>query len=639
MGMKVLEPLDVKSLHLQNRLILLATHLNMCENGEVTQQLIDFYEERAKHGPGMIIVGGCFTEHLGMSAPTMIGISEERHEAGLKLLSETIHQYNVPVAAQLYHAGRYVYSFAIGQQAVSASEVPSPFTREIPRALSIEEIEQTINNFGNAAERAKRCGFDAVEIIGSAGYLINQFMARATNKRNDEYGGPLENRARFAIEVIQEVRARVGDDFPVLYRISGEDFVPDGMTLEDNKQVVPWLVDAGIDILNVTGGWHETRVPQITMDVPRGKYVYLAEGLATAVDIPVIACNRINSPTIAERILKKGKVQLIGMSRGFIADEMLVEKIKKGEFKRIRPCIGCNQGCLDHVFMLEPVTCAINPRAGFEKSRYINKQGEGKIAVVGAGVAGMEVSRVLSLRGFDVTLYEREAMPGGMLRLASRAPGRGEFLAYVTHMWNELKTLDVDLEFNTRATAKLLASESYDLVICANGTIPSIPAIQGLELPHVISAIEVLSNQHANLGRVTVIGGGLIGCHVALYLANHVKSVVIVEKDKRIGSDIGRSTRWVILKMLKEHGVEFITEAEIDQITNDYVFVKVNDEDKLIRTDAVVVASWPMPDERLFAELRNNGTRVEKVGSVAGQKNILEIIHNAFEFANSLTLK
>ncbi|TFG31142.1 NADH:flavin oxidoreductase, partial [Candidatus Thorarchaeota archaeon] len=264
--MKIWEPVLIGDLRLENRLIMLATHLGYCgEDGKVTDKLVRFYEERARYRPALIVVGGCYTEHLGKSSPTMIGISRDEHIEGLKLLVDSIHSFSLPVAAQLYHAGRYAHSLVLEQQAVSASAVKCRLTRETPRALSLDEIQETITNFSIAAQRAKKAGFDAVEILGSAGYIINQFLAKATNQRTDEYGGDFESRSRFPLEVVSSVRKAVGPKFPILYRMSGEDFVPDGLTLADNQQLAPRLVEAGVNCLDVTGGWHETRVPQITM--------------------------------------------------------------------------------------------------------------------------------------------------------------------------------------------------------------------------------------------------------------------------------------------------------------------------------------------------------------------------------------
>ena len=499
--MTLWNPISIGKLKLDNRLIMLATHLGYCgEDGIVTERLIRFYEERARYHPGLIIVGGCYTEHLGMSTPTMIGISRDEHVPGLRQLVDKVHSYNVPIAAQLYHAGRYAHSLVLGEKAVSASEVKCRLTKEIPRELSIDEINQTVNNFGIAAKRAQDAGFDAVEIIGSAGYILNQFLAQATNHRTDEYGGNFEYRSRFPLEVVKSVRKAVGKDFPILYRMSGEDFVPNGLTLEDNKQFAPRLAEAGIDCLNVSGGWHETRIPQLTMDVPRGHYAYLAEGIAEVVDIPVVACNRINSVTVAEHILARGKAALIGMSRGFLADPTLPQKARDGQHDLTRPCIGCNQGCLDHVFMIEPVTCAINPLAGYETTRSLGKPSKGKIAVVGGGPAGMEVSWILAMRGFRVTLFDENKRLGGLLNLAAKIPGRGEFAAYVTYMIRELRRRNVTIRLNTLANASTIAAEGVDCTICATGTVAGAPPIDGVEMSHVTSAYDAIALDHEDLG-------------------------------------------------------------------------------------------------------------------------------------------
>ncbi|MFX1484338.1 MAG: FAD-dependent oxidoreductase, partial [Promethearchaeota archaeon] len=492
--MNLWEPASIGSIELANRLVMLATHMGHCEeDGIVTDRLISFYRERAKHKPGLIIVGGCYTEHLGMSTPTMIGISKNEHIEGLSDLVDTIHSYDVPVAAQLYHAGRYAHSLVLGEQAVSASAEPCRLTHETPRELSLQEIKQTIGNFGAAAKRAKKANFDAVEIIGSAGYLINQFLAKATNKRSDRYGGDLESRSRFPLEVVDAVRNAVGAEYPIIYRMSGQDFVPNGLTLEDNQRFAPYLVDHGVDAINVTGGWHETRVPQLTMNVPRGGYAYLAEGIAEVVDIPVVACNRINSVSVAQRILSRGKVQLIGMSRGLIADPELPTKSREGNQRFTRPCIGCNQGCLDRVFMIEPVTCAINPQAGYEDVRKLGPSGIGTVAIIGAGAAGMESARVLAMRGFDVSLFEEKNRVGGLLNLAAKIPGRGEFAAYVAFMERELKRLKVTVNLNEQATAKKLTQSSFDCVLLASGTVAGAPPIDGVEMSHVTSAYDVIS--------------------------------------------------------------------------------------------------------------------------------------------------
>ncbi|NWF96199.1 MAG: FAD-dependent oxidoreductase [Candidatus Thorarchaeota archaeon] len=630
--MRLMESEHIGRLELENRLVMTATHLGYCQDGLIPRKMIDFYAERAKYRPGLIIVGGCYTEHLGMSTPHMIGISEDRHLDGLKELVTTIHGLGVPVAAQLYHAGRYAHSLVLGEQAVSASPVPCRLTHETPRALTGDEVRRTIANFGAAAARAKTAGFDAVEILGSAGYLINQFLAEATNKRTDEYGGDFKRRTRFALEVVSSVRKAVGRSYPVMYRMSGEDFVEGGLTLEDNKTLAPMLEGQGVDAIDVTGGWHETRVPQITMDVPRGHYAYLAEGIAESVSIPVVACNRINSLGVAERILSREKVRLIGMSRGLIADPEFPEKIRSGRVDEVRPCIGCNQGCLDRVFTLGPVTCAVNACAGYESSRALRTPGSGNIAVVGSGPAGLEVSRVLRLRGFDVSLFESKRSLGGLLRLAARVPGRGEFAAYLSHMEREIRRLGVQVHLGREVTYHTVSD--YDFVVCATGTVPEAPPVEGAESPNVTTAYDVLAGPSVRVGKAVVLGGNAIGCYASLFLSTCADEVELVEKGRVIGEGLGRTTRWVILQAMRNRGVEVLSEAEVSQVTSEYVVVTKDEDFQVISCDVVVLSAGAVPHNRLFNQLDERGIPCALVGSANHSAGLLECVHSAYDFAN-----
>ncbi len=618
---------------------MLATHLSYCsDEGMVSNKMLKFYEERARHKPGLIVVGGCFTEHLGMGSPTMIGISKDEHIPGLRELVNIIHSYDVPVLAQLYHAGRYAYSFILGEQAVSASAIPSRITKETPRELSIDEINQTVNNFGIAAKRAKSAGFDGVEIIGSAGYIINQFLALATNKRIDEYGGSLEQRVRFPIEIIKSVRKCIGNDLAIFYRMSGEDFVEDGLTLNDNKIIAPLIENAGIDCFDVTGGWHEARIPQITMDVPRGHYAYLAEGIADSVSVPVVACNRINSPTIAERILQREKVQLIGMSRALIADPSFPSKVRHNKFNQILPCIGCNLGCLDMVFTLQPLTCALNPQAGYEGERKNGSKGEGSIGVIGAGPSGIVAAKNLSDRGFDVTLYEKEKVIGGSLTLASRVPGRGEFAAYIGYMWKELRRLGVSIRTGINIRVNTPALQSHDMILCATGALPTAPEIDGVEMPHVITVVDMIRNRTVMSGIVGILGSDAIACYGALYAAKTADEIHMFPMGERLGSNIGRSTRWVIMKDLRNHGVQIHDDFEVTSITDQYLMIDGSEYSNLFKVDSIVLGYPPIPDSYLADSLQKRGFRVESIGNATKVENLLECIHNTFLFTSEISI-
>ena len=420
--------------------------------------------------------------------------------------------------------------------------------------------------------------------------------------------------------------------------MSGEDFIPGGLELEDNETLAPELVKMGVDCIDVTGGWHETRRPQITMDVPRGAYVYLAEGIASVVDVPVIACNRINTVQLAERILSRGKVQLIGMSRGLIADPELPSNAKNNHQEQTRPCIACNQGCLDRVFMMEPVTCTLNPLAGFELERQLNSPGEGSIAVIGGGPAGMEAARVLALRRFEVTLFEQNERIGGLLRLAAKVPGRGEFAAYIAYMEHELQRLGVVFRLRTHATINTLLTGNFDCVVIASGTVAGAPPIDGVEMSHVTTAYDAIALGLDDLGDVAIIGGSALGCYTALYLASKADSIQVFESDEAIGVDLGRTTRWVILKQLMEKGVEVHTNVRVTEIDSKYIVVLVEGIPRNIHVNTVVLATRPQPQDRILKQLEKTQLRTEAIGSVTKSMNLLEVIHSAYDFANSLKL-
>jgi len=417
----------------------------------------------------------------------MIDLSEDKFIPGLKRLTTSVQAHGAKIAAQLYQAGRYAFSAMIGgRKPFSASAVRSRLTGETPRALELHEIPAVQDKFAEAAVRAKKAGFDAVEILGSAGYLICQFLSPLTNKRDDEYGGPLENRMRFGIEVVEKVRAAVGPDYPILFRIAGNDFMEGGHTNREARIFAAELEKVGVDLFNVTGGWHETRVPQLTMFVPRRGFVYLAEGIKSAVGVPVLASNRINDPEIGEEIIRNGEADMVTMARALIADPELPNKAKNGKAHLIYHCVACNQGCFDNIFQLKPAGCLVNPRAGREGELPIRPaEKRKKVLVIGGGPAGMKAACTAAERGHTVILAERTNQLGGQIPLNRHIPGRQEMLLIAKDLENNLKALGVRIMLNQEAGADLVKEISPDAVIIATGAGPIVPDIPGIDRDNV----------------------------------------------------------------------------------------------------------------------------------------------------------
>ncbi len=593
----IFEPITINKMKVENRLVMPAMHLGYCEEGKVTDKLINFYRERAKGGVGLIIVGGCIVDEYSGGTPTFVNISEDKFMEGLRKLTSTVHQYPVKISCQLYHAGRYAHSFLLsGKQPISASAVRSKFTGEIPREMTKEEIKQTIENIAQAAKRAKHSGFDAVELLGSAGYLINQFLSPLTNKREDEYGGTYENRCRMPEELIKRVREVVGDDFVVGIRMSGDDFMEGSNTVIENREIARVYEESGCDVINVTGGWHETHVPQISSYVPSGAFVYLAQQIKSKVKIPVVACNRINNVFLAEKILRETELDLIGMARGLIADPYLPKKAKEGRHYDIKPCIACNQGCFDKVFEIQPSSCLVNPLAGKEEKLDISKTNlPKKVVVVGAGPAGCEAAKCLAERGHSVLIYEKENKIGGQLNCASSCPGKSEFKRLNNYYTEQFKRLNIKLELNSSASYEEISKSKPEVVIFATGATAVLPNIKGIENKHICRAEDILLKKVKAGKHIVVIGGGATGCETAAYLSqNQVindeigifllkykavtlenlfeflkapRKITILEMLPKIGKDIGKSTRWTVMQELRDKKVEVLTSVLIDEIT------------------------------------------------------------------------
>ena len=653
-------PIIINNMELKNRIVMTAMHLDYTPEGFVTDRLVDFYVTRARGGVGLIIVGGCPIDEQG-SMSGMICIDDDRYIPGLKRLTKAIHNDDAKIAAQLYQAGRYVHSSMIGgQKPISASAVRSTFTGETPRALELEEIPGVQDRFAEAAVRAKESGFDAVEILGSAGYLLSQFLSPLTNRREDMYGGTFENRMRFGLETAEKVRNSVGDDYPVIIRLAGNDFMKGGNSNKEARTFAAELEKKGIDLFDITGGWHETRVPQLTMSVPRRAYVYLARGVKSSVSVPVLASNRINDPYIGEEILRNGEADLVTMARALIADPELPNKAAKGRCDLIYHCVACNQGCFDKIFQGQPVTCLVNPRAGIERETEIIPVARGKkILVVGGGPAGMKAACVAAERGHQVTLAEKDKSPGGQLLLNRDIPGRSELVSAATDLCNNLNGLGVKVLTGRKVNAGFIKETAPDVIILATGAKPLMPDIEGIDGKNVITAWELLSGRGKVGDKVVIVGGNAVGLETAIYLARvgtlfpealHFlaahraetwetletlidkgdKEVTVVEMLPKYGRDIGISTRWTILAELKRLGVKIITGARAVRVISEGLEVEKGDKKDTLPADSVVIAAGAVSERSLESEIGPLVKEFYVIGDAEEPRKAMDAIREGF---------
>ncbi len=658
---KLLEPITVGPMSLRNRVVMTAMHLNYTPSGEVTDQFLDFYHARAKGGTGLIIIGGAGISPDACGLDAMLSIQDDRFVPGLTRFVEAIHAQGAATAIQLYHAGAYSFCAMKGLPTIAPSEYESYFTRQKTKAMTIEDIERVKNDYAAAARRAKAAGFSGVEVIASAGYLICQFLSPKTNKRQDEYGGSLENRMRFGLEVVERVRKEIGSEMALIVRVAGNDFVPGSHTNTEAGLFAAAVEKAGADCVNVTGGWHESRIPQITMDLPQAGYAYLAAGIKPHVRVPVVACNRINDPFVAEEILLEGMADLIGVARGHLADPEFVNKTAAGKTAEIRRCIACNQRCFDAVFQMAPVGCVVNPRAGKEAStEIVPAPTPKKILVAGAGPAGCEFAAIAAGRGHRVSLCEKEPHMGGQIAWAADATHKRDFHYIIDYYEEVLKNRGVDVRLGVPVTPELVRAEQPDLVVVATGAAPFKPPVPAVDLPHVVQAWDVLKGTKHTGTNVVVVGGGSVGLETALFLASKgtisahqlyfltlhqaesqemlqhlvtkgLKKVTVIEMAPRMGQDIGMSTRWVLLKDLRTRGVSLITGAKMKDITPEcIVYTDSAGAEVTIPCDTVVLAMGSRSEASLAETLKDTGVEVLKIGDAAKVGRIGEAVEAGF---------
>ncbi len=649
-----------------------AMDLGFTTDGTINDRIINFYRERAKGGVGFIVVGGCYPEINGKVWKSIIGLDKDELIPGLKRLTDVIHEYDVHVAAQILHAGRSASSFFTKMQPVAPSALIYRSLKQEPHALTVPEIKIVIDNYVNATVRAKKGGFDAVEIHGGMGYLINQFLSEATNKRDDAYGGSLENRTRFAREMLIAIKETVGKDYPIIFRMSGDDFVEKGLKIGESLEIAKILEQAGADAFNVSPGWHESKTPIMLMAIPRMAYVFLSEKVRSQVKVPVIASVRINDLKMAEEILENEQADMVSIGRPLIVDPELPNKYKNGHSDDIRTCIACNQGCFDSLLNFKPVSCTYNAMVGHEGEYKITRTSKPKkVVVVGGGPGGMEAARVLALRGHKVTLYERNSHLGGQLRYAFIPPGREEIQNIIIYLEKQISKLGVDIKTGKEADLQFIKEEHPDAIIIATGGDPIMLKLPGIKGENVCVANAVLDGKVSVGKDVVIIGGGTVGCEVALHVAKQgamrsdvacfllkhkvldVKDVVeyttrgnrnisILEMKRKVGGGFGISTRWIILSELKDAGVKEITEVKVKEIVNNPggngqrdggVLYEKDGQEHYLKADTVIIAVGYSPNNELRKQVEGKFPEAYFIGDCIKVRTALEAIHEGFEVA------
>jgi len=657
----ILSPIKINQLEIKNRIYMPAMHLGMANNFQITDQLVDFYTERSKGGAGMITVGYATVDELSGNTQ-VIGAHKDEYIPGLSRLADAINGNGARSAVQLNHSGRYNHSFFLdGKQPVAPSPVASRLTRETPKALELEEIAEIITSFAKAAARVKKAGFNAVEVLSGTGYLISEFLSSLTNLREDQYGGSLENRMRFGLDIMAAIRKEVGPDFPLIVRMNGNDFMPGGQGRLELQEYAVALTESGnVNALCINVGWHEARVPQIVTSVPRGVFGYLARGIKERVSVPVIASHRINDPVTAREMIGDGMCDMVAVGRGLIADPYLPEKIKAGREDEMIHCIACAQGCFDNLFKLKQVECLCNPRAGHEKETLISKtDNPKKIMVIGGGAAGMSAALASSQRGHDVTLYEKSNRLGGQLHLASAPPGRAEFGELAKDLAKQIALSKVKTILNTEVDESLIDREKPDEVILTTGAEPITPPIAGIDRPNVVQAWDVLQNKVYTGRDVIVIGGGAVGVETAMFLAEKgtlsgedvkfllvnraedpetiykfatrgTKRIILIEMLDKIGKDIGKSTKWCMFQEMERSKIDRRIATRALEITEKGVKVEAEGKVEEIPADTIVIAAGSKSLNTLSEVLKKKGIPFRTAGDADQVAQAIDAVHNGF---------
>ncbi|MFE2967083.1 FAD-dependent oxidoreductase [Streptomyces sp. NPDC059340] len=665
----LMNPLDLGFTTLPNRVLMGSMHVGLEEAERGFERMAEFYATRARGGVGLIVTGGIAPNDAGRPYEGGAKLTTEAEAEQHTEITAAVHREGGKIAMQILHFGRYAYH----QDLVAPSALQAPISPFPPHALTDAEVERTIDDYARAAGLAQRAGYDGVEIMGSEGYLINEFIAAQTNKREDRWGGSYENRMRFPVEIVRRVREAVGENFIIIYRLSMLDLVPGGSTLDEVITLARAVEAAGATIINTGIGWHEARIPTIATSVPRGAYTWVTKKVMGAVSIPLVTTNRINTPELAEQLLADGHADMVSLARPMLADPDFVAKAAAGRPEAINTCIGCNQACLDHTFSGKITSCLVNPRACHETELVLAPTRLRKrVAVVGAGPAGLACAVSAAERGHDVTLYDAASEIGGQLNVARKVPGKQEFDETIRYFRTQLELHGVDVRLNTRVAAEDVSA--YDEVVVATGVSPRTPQIPGVDHPSVVGYLDVLRDGAPVGDRVAILGAGGIGFDVAEYLTDGGDKAsedpatyfrhwgvdmdyqapgglaaperpapprtvhLLQRKASKVGAGLGKTTGWIHRTELKHRGVTMVPGVQYDRIDDAGLHVTVEGHSQVLEVDTVVLCTGQEPRRGLYEELSAAGRSVHLIGGadVAAELDAKRAIKQGTELAAAL---